>query len=230
MACGLALMLGFVLIQNFDSPYQARQHHRLLAALAHQPLHLAARLSLHPARRQPPGRAAHLRQPDGRDAARRALARRELELRDLGRDSRRHAGVRARAGEATAATGGCRLALRIAITFFDRLPVLGVLPREDARAGAWRPSSRCSASPRSPRRRTRPPGSMYTRYHVDGVRRSRRSSSGERPTPGRSPPGCPRRARVAALGLLALVDPDDVDAERQPVPLLPVLMPVDEAH
>ncbi len=73
-----------------------RQHHRLLAALAHQPVDLAARLPLHPARRQPPGRAAHLRQPDGRHAARRAVARRQLELRALGRDPRRHAGVRAR--------------------------------------------------------------------------------------------------------------------------------------
>ena len=33
---------------------QGRQHHRLLAALAHQPVDLAARLPLHPARRQPP--------------------------------------------------------------------------------------------------------------------------------------------------------------------------------
>ena len=118
MAIGLALMMGFVLIQNFDSPYKSRQHHRVLAALAHQPVDLAARLPLHPARRQPQGPGAHLRQPDDRDAARRPVARRELELRHLGRHPRRHAGGRTRAGQAQpvppAAAGRCGSA----ITFF----------------------------------------------------------------------------------------------------------------
>ena len=48
---------------------------RVLAPLAHLAVELAARLSLHAARRQPGGRR-HLPQPDDHDAARRHLARR----------------------------------------------------------------------------------------------------------------------------------------------------------
>ncbi len=55
---GIALLLGFQLPQNFDSPYIASQPPGLLAPLAHVALALAARLPLHPARRQPPRRAA----------------------------------------------------------------------------------------------------------------------------------------------------------------------------
>ena len=53
MAIGLALLLGFVLPQNFDRPYLAHQPAGLLAPLAHHALALAARLPVHPARRQP---------------------------------------------------------------------------------------------------------------------------------------------------------------------------------
>ena len=53
MAIGMAKLLGFHFPVNFRRPYLARQHHRLLAALAHLALHLAARLSLHSAGRQP---------------------------------------------------------------------------------------------------------------------------------------------------------------------------------
>ena len=84
MAIGLGLMIGFVFPKNFDSPYRSALDHRVLAALAHLALDLAARLPLHPARRQPEGAAAHLRQPDDRDAARRPLARRVAELRRWG--------------------------------------------------------------------------------------------------------------------------------------------------
>ena len=58
MAVGLALMMGFVLIQNFDSPYKSdsitdfwRRWHISLS-------HLAARLPVHPAGRQPHGARA----------------------------------------------------------------------------------------------------------------------------------------------------------------------------
>ncbi len=61
---------------------------RFLASLAHLAVDLAARLPLHPARRQSRDGAAHLRQPDADDAARRALARRQLDLRGLGRIAR----------------------------------------------------------------------------------------------------------------------------------------------
>ncbi len=60
----------------------------LLASLAHVAVDVAARLPVHPARRQPRHRGAHLRQPDADDAARRPLARRELDLRGLGRPAR----------------------------------------------------------------------------------------------------------------------------------------------
>ncbi len=55
IAIGIALLLGFSFPQNFDSPYAAVSRPGLLAALAHDALALAARLPLHPARRQPQG-------------------------------------------------------------------------------------------------------------------------------------------------------------------------------
>ena len=61
-----------------------RSHHRVLAALAHLAVELVPRLPLHPARRQPRGRAADLLQPDDHDLPRRPLARGELELRRSG--------------------------------------------------------------------------------------------------------------------------------------------------
>ena len=53
IAIGLALLMGFVFPQNFDRPYRVAQRARVLAALAHDPVALPARLPLHPARRQP---------------------------------------------------------------------------------------------------------------------------------------------------------------------------------
>ena len=50
--------------------------------------HLAARLPLHPARRQPRRRAAHVPQPDAHHGPRRPLARRDLDVRRLGLGSR----------------------------------------------------------------------------------------------------------------------------------------------
>ena len=54
MAIGISLMFGIFLPLNFNSPYKATSHHRFLAALAHDAVAVPARLSLHPARRQPP--------------------------------------------------------------------------------------------------------------------------------------------------------------------------------
>ena len=56
MAVGLALMLGFA-CQELRPPVHGREHQRVLAPLAHLALDLAARLPLHPARRQPHGPA-----------------------------------------------------------------------------------------------------------------------------------------------------------------------------
>ena len=67
---------------------QGHEHRRVLAALAHDPVTLPARLPLHPAGRQPQGPGAPLRQPDDHHAAGRPLARRRLDVRRLGRLAR----------------------------------------------------------------------------------------------------------------------------------------------
>ncbi len=77
-----------------------REHHRRLAPLAHLALERAARLPLLSAGRQPQRADAHLRQPRRGHAAGRAVARREVELRGLGRVSRPAARLRALARQA----------------------------------------------------------------------------------------------------------------------------------
>src|SRR6266480_581548 len=81
---------------------------RLLATLAHQFEHVAARLSVHPARRQSRGRSPDLSQSIADDAARRAMARSELDLRNLGWNSRSGAKcgtIRFRSSRTTERTG-----------------------------------------------------------------------------------------------------------------------------
>ena len=165
MAVGLALMMGFVLIQNFDSPYKAdsitdfwRRWHISLSTWLRDYLYIPLGGNRH-------GAGAHLRQPDDGDAAGRAVARGQLELRHLGRHPRRHAGGRARPGQSTAPTAGC-----------------------PARCGWASPSSwsacpGCSSGPRRCRRRwsylrslfglaepayaaNAVAGSLYTPYHA----------------------------------------------------------------
>ena len=73
----------------------------LLAPLAHDAVPLAARLRLHPARRQPwQASDPDLPQPAADDAARRAVARRRVDLRRLGSAPRRRARRRAAVGRA----------------------------------------------------------------------------------------------------------------------------------
>src|SRR4029453_9330342 len=64
----------------------------VLAALAHESLLLAARLPLHPARREPWVAALHLAEPDAHHAAGRTLARCGVDLRGLGWSARHRAG------------------------------------------------------------------------------------------------------------------------------------------
>ena len=71
------------------------EHHGVLAPLAHEPVLLAARLSLHPARRQPRRYGSHLCQPDHRHDAGRTLAWRQLDVCALGPLARRLARRRA---------------------------------------------------------------------------------------------------------------------------------------
>ena len=69
---------------QFQFALQSHQHHRFLAALAHDAVAVPARLSLHPARRQPAWPHPALCQSDDHDAARRPLARRGLDFCHLG--------------------------------------------------------------------------------------------------------------------------------------------------
>ena len=74
---------------QFQPALPGRAAARILAALAHLAVELAARLSVHTARRQPARQAEDLPQPDADDAARRHLARRGVEIRDVGGAARR---------------------------------------------------------------------------------------------------------------------------------------------
>ena len=89
IAIGIALLLGFRFPQNFDSPYAARlvqdfwrRWHMTLSRWLRDYLYI-------PLGGNRGGNVAHVPQPDAHDAARRALARRRLDLRRLGRDPRR---------------------------------------------------------------------------------------------------------------------------------------------
>ena len=141
IAIGIALLLGFTLPAELRLALRGHLAAGLLAALAHDPLPLAARLRLHPARRQPQGNAAHLPQPDADDADRRALARRRLDVRGLGRDPRhraRRASAGARTGRATwsrADTLRRRIVSRL-ITF-NIVCFAWIFFRADSFASAW---------------------------------------------------------------------------------------------
>ena len=95
MAIGLALLLGFRFPQNFDSPYAAvslqdfwRRWHMTLSRWLRDYLYI-------PLGGNRKGRARTYRQPDDHDAPRRALARRVVDVRRLGRDPRHRARPRA---------------------------------------------------------------------------------------------------------------------------------------
>ena len=75
------------------------EHHGFLAPLAHLAVHVAARLPVPAAGREPARARAHVREPRHRDAAGRAVARRGLAIRSLGRLPRRAIGFRTLAGE-----------------------------------------------------------------------------------------------------------------------------------
>jgi len=84
IAIGLALLMGFIFPQNFNSPYRAtgfrdfwRRWHMTLSRFLRDFLYI-------PAGRQPRQPPVHLPQPDDHDAARRPLARRRLALRPSG--------------------------------------------------------------------------------------------------------------------------------------------------
>ena len=94
MAIGLGLMIGFVFAKNFDAPYRSqsitefwRRWHISLSAWLRDYLYLP----LGGSRKGP----AVPTEPLHRDAARRTVARRRMDVRDLGCDPRNAAGNRA---------------------------------------------------------------------------------------------------------------------------------------
>ena len=155
IAIGLALLMGYVFPQNFMSPYRSLGLPRLLAPLAHDALALPARLPLHPARRQPQGQVQDLPQPVPDDAARRALARRGVDVRALGRVPRRRADARARVRRQV----GARLEVA---ALGDHVPPgrvrLDPVPRAEPRPGGQLHQRGCSrpARRRYGRRRSSP--------------------------------------------------------------------------
>ena len=88
IARGISKLMGIELIENFRFPYLVRIAAGILAPLAHQPVDLAARLPVHPARRQPRPRLADATQPADHDGPRRAVARRGVDVRAVGRFTR----------------------------------------------------------------------------------------------------------------------------------------------
>ena len=94
MAVGLGRMLGFEFLKNFDAPYLAesitdlwRRWHISLSSVLRDYLYL-------PLGRQPSWPHAHLREPRRGDAPGRPLARREMDVRLVGRLPRPVAGLR----------------------------------------------------------------------------------------------------------------------------------------
>ena len=154
MAIGLGLMLGFVFPEELRFALPCPVDHRVLAALAHLTLVLAAGLSLHPAGWQPRAGRPDIREPRRRDAARRVVARRRLDLRHLGRSARVSARVRAsrRQGPDLPGVAGSAPDRR---NLRDRARHLGVLPsgRPDRGHGVsrqhagTRAGDRCGAAP-----------------------------------------------------------------------------------
>ena len=156
IAIGLALLMGFVFPQNFTAPYRVDELPRVLAALAHHAVALAARLPLHPARRQPRRPLADAAQPDAHDAARRPVARRGLDVRAVGRAARRRC-----CASSTSPASGAWTRPRVA-ALGRRLP-----PRRARLDPVPQPGSRRGG--RDPARR-RQPGPGHAR-HAAGRRR-----------------------------------------------------------
>ena len=172
-AIGASLCLGFALPDNFRYAVRGDRLLRFLAALAHLAVHVAARLPLHPARRQSRQRGPHLRQPDADDAARRPLARRQLDLRRLGRPARPLSFGRALGPLADRRRGrpGGRLEppRARAADVLPRQHHLGVLPLHDLRRRRARSHPACSASRRPRTRCCRPSYMIKVAAIVTGI-------------------------------------------------------------
>ena len=205
MAIGLASMIGFTFPMNFNYPYVARVDDRLLAALAHIAVVLVPRLCLHPARRQPALRRPHLRQSVDRVPALRAVARRGLDLRALGRCPRRVPRARAarpRRSLAAAAGRPAACLCRCSSSWST-----WVLFRTDSVGHAIAYLRRCSAS--APTRPARRRCIAFSAGTCAGRSRRRRSAAGPVAAHlGRAGDGrAVRRLAFARLGLRARRSP-----------------------
>ena len=106
---------------------------RVLAALAHLAVVVAARLSLQATRRQSRQPLVHRAQPDDHHAARRDLARRGVEVRRLGRAARRRPGDRALAATMVRRLGAQSWGARVAVLIVFHIVCLGwILFRADS--------------------------------------------------------------------------------------------------
>ena len=101
IARGTSRWLGFELTENFDHPYLARTPADFWRRWNISLVELVPRLRLHPARRIEGRRGEMGAQRAGHVPAVRPVARRQLELRALGRLSRRPARAHARAGSSS---------------------------------------------------------------------------------------------------------------------------------
>ncbi len=91
MAVGLGLLFNLRLPINFAAPLARDEHHRSVAALAYFAVALPARFRLRTARRRCGRAGAAHHQPVPHHGDRRPVARRELDVRAVGRISRRSA-------------------------------------------------------------------------------------------------------------------------------------------
>src|SRR6202041_818501 len=84
---------------QFQLALQIHLDHRVLAALAYLAVEFPAGLSLHSARRQPPGTGPALREFADDHGTRRALAWRRLDVSRVGNTARRRAGAQSSVAE-----------------------------------------------------------------------------------------------------------------------------------
>ena len=105
LIASLSHYLPFTFVYPVFSLFFFGKHFGILAAVAHFSVDLAAGLPVHPAGRQPQGKVADVLQQHGDDAAGRAVARRGLEFRDLGRSAR---DVSDRSQDFSGGAQGCR--------------------------------------------------------------------------------------------------------------------------
>ena len=216
IAIGLALLLGFIFPQNFHSPYRAtgfrdfwRRWHMTLSRFLRDYLYI-------PLGGSRGSRAVHLPQPDDHDGARRALARRRVDLRALGGVPRRDAV--SPSTRSTAARPPHPGWLRWLGTFAARLLRLDPVPLARPR--------RLLGLPRPPRRPG--PATLWTVPVVlDGGRRDRpaaaAAAAARAPAAADRAPAADRARRRPRGG-----DPgrrrDRAEPGRAAVHLLPVLM------